>query len=155
EARRILAEPLASAGLYMPVIGPNLDAGRQLTEIGASLSRTGERLTTTATTQNLRIVNATIDVNEGRRLQPENTGTTAELETALRRVEGLDRDFLVPQVDNAVGELEGALRRSIHDGQTAILATRLLPAVLGGDGERRYILALQNPAEARATGGIF
>jgi UDP-N-acetylmuramyl pentapeptide phosphotransferase/UDP-N-acetylglucosamine-1-phosphate transferase len=155
EARRILAEPLASAGLYMPVIGPNLDAGRQLTEIGASLSRTGERLTTTATTQNLRIVNATIDVNEVRRLEPEITGTTAELETALRRVENLDRDFLVPQVDHAVGELEGALRRSIRDGRTATLATQLLPAVLGSEGERRYILALQNPAEARATGGIF
>jgi hypothetical protein len=155
EARRILAEPLASAGLYMPVIGPNLEAGRQLTEIGASLSRTGQRLTTTANTQNLRIVNASIKVDEVIRLEPEIASTTAELESALQRVEDLDRDFLVPQVDDAVGELEDALRRSIRDGRTATLATRLLPAVLGGAGERRYILALQNPAEARATGGIF
>ena len=47
------------------------------------------------------------------------------------------------------------LRRSIREGKTATLATQVLPAVLGGDGNRRYILAMQNPAEARATGGIF
>jgi hypothetical protein len=155
EARRRLADPLASFGLRMPVIGPNLDAARQLTELGASLSRTGQQLTTSANPQGLHIVNATVDVNEMRRLSPQLKATTHELEIALARVNSLDRDFLIAPLDDAIGKLADTLRRSIHDGRTATLATEVLPAILGDDGARRYVLALQNPAEARATGGIF
>ena len=61
----------------------------------------------------------------------------------------------MPQLDAAITKLDAALARSVREGKTATLATRLLPAILGGDGSRRYILAMQNPAEARATGGIF
>ena len=34
-------------------------------------------------------------------------------------------------------------------------AARLLPPLLGADGPRRYLLVSQNPAELRATGGMF
>ena len=36
----------------------------------------------------------------------------------------------------------------------AAIATDLLPAMLGEDGQRRYLLAFQNNAEPRATGGL-
>jgi hypothetical protein len=155
EARTRLADPLATLGLHMPVIGPNLDAARQLTEIGAALSRTGSQLTTSANPQSLRIVNATVDVNEMRRLAPELEATIHELEAALARVNSLDRDFLITPIDNAISKLRHALHRSIRDGRMAALATKVVPGIVGADGDRRYVLALQNPAEARATGGIF
>ena len=47
-----------------------------------------------------------------------------------------------------VAELDGSL-------QTARRALTVLPAMLGADGPRRYFVAVQNPAEARATGGLI
>ena len=37
----------------------------------------------------------------------------------------------------------------------ARLAADVLPALLGADGPRRYFVAIQNPAEPRATGGLI
>jgi hypothetical protein len=49
-------------------------------------------------------------------------------------------------------------RTSVHDladtVHAASLAARLLPPMLGADGPRTYLLAFQNPAESRATGGL-
>jgi Protein of unknown function (DUF4012) len=155
EAKRRLSDPFVSLGERLPVVGPNLLTARELTDIGADLSRTGGQLTTTANPQQLKIVNATVDIAELRRLEPELEATTAQLQATQQRVRAIDRDFLVPQLDDAIGKLDAALRRSVREGQTVTLAAKVLPAVLGGDGDRRYILAMQNPAEARATGGIF
>jgi hypothetical protein len=35
------------------------------------------------------------------------------------------------------------------------MAVRVVPALLGGDGPRRYFIAFQNPAESRALGGVI
>jgi hypothetical protein len=155
EVERKLSDPFVSLGERVPVVGPNLETARELADIGASLSRTGGRLTTTADPQQLKIVDGTVDVAELRRLGPEIEATTAELKAARKQVHAIDRDFLVPQLDDAIGKLRRTLDRSVREGELAALATKTLPAILGGDGSRRYILAMQNPAEARATGGIF
>lgn len=52
--------------------------------------------------------------------------------------------------ESATGEiddLESAAR-------AARIAVDVLPGMLGGDGERRYLLVLQNSAEVRSTGGL-
>ena len=117
--KRKLSDPFASLGEHMPFVGPNLSSARELADLGAGLSRTGARLTTTANPQQLKIVNGTIDIAELRRLEPELASTTQELVAARDRVTALDRDFLVPQLDNAIGKLERTLRRSVREGKTA------------------------------------
>ncbi|GAB3018201.1 hypothetical protein GCM10011376_01000 [Nocardioides flavus (ex Wang et al. 2016)] len=65
------------------------------------------------------------------------------------RVEGLVRELrpqleaLSRQVDEGVGTLDGATR-----------AAELLPAMLGRDGARDYLLVFQNNAEPRSLGGM-
>jgi hypothetical protein len=65
------------------------------------------------------------------------------------RVEGLVRELrpqleaLIRQVDDGVSTLDGATR-----------AAELLPAMLGGDGARDYLLVFQNNAEPRSLGGM-
>jgi UDP-N-acetylmuramyl pentapeptide phosphotransferase/UDP-N-acetylglucosamine-1-phosphate transferase len=155
DAHRRLTDPSTSLALHIPVIGPNLQTGRQLADIGAALSRTGQQLTTTADVQKLKINDGTVDLAEVERLEPELAATTGQLEAARSRVRGIDRNFLVTPLDDAIGKLLTTLNQSIHEGRTATLAAQLLPSILGGDGTRLYVLAMQNPAEARATGGIF
>ncbi|MFF3442990.1 DUF4012 domain-containing protein [Streptosporangium sp. NPDC002721] len=52
--------------------------------------------------------------------------------------------------DTALREVD-RLRAALGDAATA---AALLPAMLGGDGPRRYFLAFQTNAEARGTGGL-
>ena len=154
-ARGWVTHPLASLGLPVPGLGPNLRAARNLTSLGVHLARTGNRLTTSADPDRLRIVRGTVPVAELRRLDPKLAAAAGELEDARRRLRRIDRSFLVPTVDHAIEKLDGRVDAATHDARLAARSARLLPAILGGDGPRRYFLAVQNNAEARSTGGFI
>ncbi|WP_172639110.1 DUF4012 domain-containing protein [Streptomyces tailanensis] len=68
--------------------------------------------------------------------------------TALPKHSGIDR------LDRARADLLQQTSRLTDAVGTAATAARLLPPMLGGDGPRRYFLALQTNAEARGTGGL-
>jgi Protein of unknown function (DUF4012) len=81
-----------------------------------------------------------------------------EVATSLREerdaVAKLDRSWLGP-VGDARDELLGQLGSLAATSRDAATAARVLPPMLGLDGSRRYFVAFQNPAEARATGGLL
>lgn len=52
--------------------------------------------------------------------------------------------------DSATGEIDDLASAA----SAAKIAVDVLPGMLGGDGERRYLLVLQNSAEVRSTGGL-
>ncbi|HVL90241.1 MAG TPA: DUF4012 domain-containing protein, partial [Actinomycetota bacterium] len=74
---------------------------------------------------------------------------------ALARVHAADRSLILPPLARALSRLDEdltELRKAT--GQAASLAT-VIPALAGGEGRKRYLLAFQNPAELRATGGLL
>ena len=56
---------------------------------------------------------------------------------------------LADRVDEVGDKVDGARRAAA----LAVVAARRAPAMLGADGERRYLVLLGNPAEARDIGG--
>ena len=70
-ARQRLNDPAVSLGKYVPVLGPNLLAARDLVGVGLDLAQAGSSLSDTADPEKLRIVDATVDLTELGRLQPE------------------------------------------------------------------------------------
>ncbi len=87
--------------------------------------------------------------------------STPALDAALRGLTGIAQSL--DALPHATGDsrVDGALAALSH--QTTVLqsavrradtAAHLLPSMLGGDGMRRYFLAIQNNAEARGTGGL-
>jgi hypothetical protein len=58
-------------------------------------------------------------------------------------------------VRHAVERLGSELDRADHDAAAAHDAATVAPFLLGVDGSKRYFLAVQNNAEARATGGFI
>lgn len=69
-------------------------------------------------------------------------------------VHGLPRSTWLPAADRARAELARQIDRLAPVMTDASLAARVLPPMLGAQGERRYFLAFQNIAEARGTGGL-
>lgn len=155
QAQRRLADPLVSGGLAVPVLSPNLRAARALMSVGIDLSRAGRRLASSADPQKLRIRDGTLPFDELARLEPELASTAGELGRADARLRDINRTFLVGPVEDAITKLERRLATAVHDSRMATEAARVLPAVFGGAGSRRYFLAVQNNAEARAQGGFI
>ena len=154
-ARQRLNDPAVSLGKLVPVLGPNLLAARDLVGVGLDLSQAGRSLSDTADPEQLRIVDATVNLTELGRLQPQFARAANLLSAARTRVDRIDTAFLIAPVEEAIGTLDDRLDRAVRDSRTAAFAARVLPGIMGGEGPRRYFLALQNNAEARATGGFI
>ena len=103
----------------------------------------------------MRIREGTLPIAQLTALEPELAATRRSLAHADRRLRSIDRAFLVDSVDRQITTLERRLAKAVHDSRVAADAARVLPAVFGGSGSRRYFLAVQNNAESRATGGFI
>ncbi len=155
DARDRLGGPLVSAGLVVPVLASNLEATRDLAAAGADLARAGVDLTAPVDPEKLRVRDGRVDLAEVRRIAPSLETASAVLTETERRVGEIDSPFLLGPVKDAIAEVERELGRTELDAARGAEAARLLPDILGGDGPRRYFLAVQNTAELRATGGAI
>ncbi len=147
--------PLATPGLLVPVVGANLNAARELSDIGAELARAGQALTASVDPDSLRIVDGRVPLEAVAAVEPKLTEAADLLVDSKARLDELNRTFLVDQIDEAIGKLEPELAKTTEDAVHGAAAARLAPKILGGDGPRHYFLAVQNPAELRGTGGLI
>jgi hypothetical protein len=152
--RRLDGVPV-SLGRVVPLLGPNLDAARTLVDVGVDLSRVGRQLTTTADPDQLRIVDSTVNLSELARLRPEFERTARVLTAAQDRMNAIDTTFLISPIEDAIAKVHDHIDRAARDSRTAAISSRILPGILGGRGNRRYFLAMQNNSEARAAGGFI
>ncbi|MDX3763430.1 DUF4012 domain-containing protein [Streptomyces sp. AK02-04a] len=95
-----------------------------------------------------------INLSELRRSAPELERAGRAAAKARAEVARLPRRTWLPSVDRVRSQLLEGLDRMAHAVENAAVGARLLPAMLGEDGARRYLLVFQNPAEARGTGGM-
>jgi UDP-N-acetylmuramyl pentapeptide phosphotransferase/UDP-N-acetylglucosamine-1-phosphate transferase len=155
-ARGALDNPLASAGLALPVVGPNLRTSRELARIGVDLARTGERTAASVDPDRIQVVDGTVPLDEVRRVTPDLGRGAQELSRAVRRLDGIDQRFLLSPMSEAFDKVDHELSAASREADNAVAAARLAPAIFGGDGgTRHYFLAMQNSAELRATGGFI
>jgi hypothetical protein len=155
DVRDSLDSPLISPSLVLPVIGANLHATRELASIGSDLARTGEQTAARVDPDRLQVVDGTVPLDEVRRVTPDFERASRQLSRSVRRLDSIDNAFLVSPVSKVLGKVDRELKVASHDADDAVTAARLAPAILGGDGTRRYFLAVQNGAEWRATGGFI
>jgi hypothetical protein len=95
-----------------------------------------------------------VDFSALTRMLPDLRAVDITVGRAYAQIAAIDPDGLVTPLAAAVRQLAGGLARMRGVTSTAARAAGLLPAMLGADGPRRYLVLIQNPAEARATGGM-
>ncbi|PFG37388.1 capsular exopolysaccharide synthesis family protein [Flavimobilis soli] len=78
----------------------------------------------------------------------------ARISALSAELAGVPRAGLLDQVAAPVDQLAEVLDGVRPDLRTAVKAVSVLPTMLGGEGERNYLLVVQNSAEARSLGGI-
>ncbi|GAA1571778.1 hypothetical protein GCM10009827_112180 [Dactylosporangium maewongense] len=132
-AARVLAT--AADDLARDVLPPLLDAARQL-DPPAQPATSG------------------VDLRQIRALEQPVTTALAALDPIRKRLATIPVRALDPAAGAAVTDLRRKLDRGGDALRAAQQAVQLLPAMLGGGGERRYLVLFQNLAEVRATGGM-
>lgn len=95
-----------------------------------------------------------LNLSELRRAAPALEQASRQVAAARTETRDLPRRTWLPVVDRARTQLLQKLDRMAPTVQDAATGARLLPAMLGEDGPRRYFMVFQNPAEARGTGGM-
>src|SRR5664280_1266287 len=103
----------------------------------------------------LRTGGAAINLAPLQAAQPALTDAAARLTAVTTSVKALPTDGVLPPVRRASDQLTGQLTSLTSQVDDAALAAKLLPPMLGAAGPRRYLVIIQDNAEARGTGGLL
>lgn len=158
-AKSAVDDPLYRAAGLVPFVGPNLAAvGTVGTAVDTLARDVMPSLIDTAETVSpgrLTPVDGAIPLAPLRQAAPALEQADRTIDEQRRAIAGLDRSQLVGPVASAVDQLAGKLATVADTTGPAAQVARLAPALLGADGPRTWMVVFQNPAEPRATGGIF
>lgn len=158
-AKSAVNDPFYRASTLIPFLGVNLGAVRDVTLTVDSLATdVMPALTDIAQTlqpARLAPTDGAIDLAPVERISPTLQNADAAVARARETMASIDRTAVVQPVGDAVLTLWKELDQAAAVTGPAAKVARLLPPMLGSTTPRTYLVAFQNPAEPRATGGIF
>ena len=142
----------------VPFLGPNLTAVRQLTQVVDGISEDAimpmVSLAGSIDLAGFSPVNGAVDLAPLVEAQPVLAGVNEALTQASVDVAAIDTSNTLDQVRDATKELSAVVDTTATSVDSVNRAVQLLPAMLGADEQRSYLLMFQNNAEVRATGGL-
>ena len=157
-ARSDANDPVWRAGTRLPLVGDDLAAVRTVTMALDRLAQDGlPQLVATAgilSAGSLLPANGGIDPMPLQRAAPKLAEAATAVRQARDSVGAVATEGLTEPVRAAVTRLRDDLRSASRTAEVAANSAALLPAMLGANGPRTYLLLLQNLAEVRATGGM-
>jgi hypothetical protein len=157
EAAALTSDPIWRAAEIVPWIGPNLSAVRNLAgatdEVAVGAISPLVNLSGSLRPDLFKPVDGAVPLQPMIDAQQDVRSADDALEGAAQRVRGIDQSSLISQVSAAVDQLGPVLTETADTVDAARRAIDLLPAMLGADGPRNYLIMFQNPAEPRASGG--
>ncbi|WP_426938806.1 DUF4012 domain-containing protein [Pseudarthrobacter sp. S3] len=158
EAKRAAEDPVWTLASSIPIAGPNFSAVSEVARSADDVATLG-----------LEPLVKVFDVLDWDTLLPSSSGadlssieaaapTVSSAAQAVRlsaeRLHQIDTTKLLPQVADPLIRARGELLDVTGTLDAAAHASATLPAMLGSDAPRNYLLMIQNNAEARASGGI-
>jgi hypothetical protein len=155
EARRTLEAWWVRPAAAVPVVAQHWRVLHAAALSGDELAAAGERALRAPTLAEVRVTDGQVPLDRLTAMAPAVSDLARQLTGARRRLASARSAVLLPPL---LDRFDTELARVIRvEGTTQRLnrALPLLPAMLGQDGPRRYFLAVQTPAEARASGGFI
>ncbi|HVE94872.1 MAG TPA: DUF4012 domain-containing protein [Acidimicrobiales bacterium] len=152
--RSRLQGPLPALGMAVPVVAQNVKAARTLADVGNELAASGRTMAAEIRPERLRMQDGAVPLAEVARIAPALRTAADAMTRAERRMGDARQSYLIGPVRSAVANVDEKLSSVGQTTRRAADAAELAPRILGAEGPRRYFLAIQNNAEARATGGF-
>ena len=148
-------------GLF-PVLGPNIRATRAVAIAEGDSARAGLVMAQAAKLlgwNNILIPGASrvgdVDLDKIRAATPKIDGVARQLQAALTELASAGGSHLIGTVASGYQDVIVALQRRVALSQDLRTVVHLLPAMLGGEGQRRYLVAVESLGQPKATGGLI
>lgn len=157
-AAALTDDPVWRVAVAVPVVGATPDAVRTAASTVDDLARTtlpvlvdtGASLAPARLRPSADRVDLAALTDAGPAVETALVG----LERARGRIDRFDSAWLPGPVAAGLADLRGELTRTTSTLTGVARAARVVPPMLGGSGRRRYLVIVQNNAEARGTGGL-
>src|SRR5664280_741641 len=157
-ANQLTSGPVWALAAALPSGGEPLQTIRGITAGVDSLGRgvlpelvnAGQRLDP----RTLRRPDGSIDLARIAAVGPALNSAAASIDATTKTISGLPRHTWLSSIDASYADALRQVTTLDNTVKSADLAVRIVPAMLGQDGPKRYFLAFQNEAEARGTGGL-
>lgn len=138
---------------WVPVVGPNLYAVRTAADVTDDLVNGALSPATSLNLDALTPVDGAIDLTAIANMQAAVTQASDTLDKAAADLGTIEQDDLIPQIEGALTKLTDAVDELQPLLGPASDVINIMPAALGADGPRNYLMMFQNNAESRGTGG--
>ncbi|HEY9391124.1 MAG TPA: DUF4012 domain-containing protein [Mycobacteriales bacterium] len=157
-ARRLTDDPIWRAAATPPYLGNTVRAVRAAAAATDELSHHVLPALVDVgglDPESLRPSGDTVAVGRLRAVAPTVHSAATALSAVSTNIGKVDQSWLLPPVASGFDELRIQLADVSSTLDSVDQAARLVPAMLGADGPRHYLVAFQNNAEARGTGGLL
>ncbi len=144
----------AAPARQLPVLAAQIDALDAIADGGARTAGVAARGAERLDADRLQLVDGRLDPEAVAAAEPvlqEVADRTAELRAELAAADR-GRVWRLGAVDEAFARFSRAVAGAEGSARTGVLAAQVGPALLGADGEARYLVAFVSPSEARGTG---
>jgi uncharacterized protein DUF4012 len=150
-----LGGPLALPARMLPVVGQNAQAAESMAAAAADVARQGATAAAEADIDMLTVQGGRLDLAQVTALGGPLDDVAVALDGAADRLAGDDTGWLVPPVADRLDRVQAELAEARPDVDLAADATRLVPAMFGGDEPTRWLVAFVTPVEARGRTGFM
>ena len=150
-----LRTPIGQVGQIVPVVSQHLRTLDDLTLLASDVVASARLTSGDANMASLKSENGSLNLAEVRALSRSLARTVDTLDRAERRLAQPSEPWIVPQVARRISGLRTEMVDADREARALLALAERLPAILGGDDERRYLLVLPTPAEARGSGGVI
>jgi hypothetical protein len=157
-AREAVTDPLWKAAGALPFVGSNFSVTTELVlSADDVVERAGKPMLGVVSSldwQKLTPVNGRFDVSPLASASPTLVAAASTVELTHSRLSEIDASGLFPEVSRPLAEATQSLDDLRHTLNIAAETSKILPAMMGAEGPRNYLILIQNNAEIRATGGL-
>jgi hypothetical protein len=157
--RSYVNDPIWQLAGHLPLVGGNFSTvGRLADVLGTVTHQAVVPLADLAGTINpatLKPAHGAVDLQPVSAARPAIVQAHKALQDASAQLAALTPDgATVPQVRDGLDRFKDVLAKATQQVSMADTASGVLPAMLGSEAPRTYLVLFQNNAELRATGGI-
>ena len=157
-ARSITTGPLWQGATFIPFVGANFTAVREVAvsadDIAALAVAPLMDKYGALGWDAITLTDGRLNVDEIQEAAPSIEAAANTVRLSYQRMESINVAGIVPQLAQPIRAANDQLQALTDVLSAASSAAQLVPAMLGSEGPRDYLVLIQNNAEARATGGI-
>ena len=138
----------------IPVLGANLAAAREVVSDGQQLALAARTSVDAAPYDQIRLTDGALDLVRITSMQQPVAALDAEVTAVQASLAAIDTTWLLPALSTRISEFSGQVDTVAPQLSTASLALETLPALLGADTTRTYLVEFTSESESRFLGGF-